>query len=70
MGLGAHLDGHAKSSPYRAFVIYRPVILEPTVTVNTAIQPTLSILQIFLNVKRDKELVIAFSLTLLFEPYK
>jgi hypothetical protein len=29
MGTGADLDGHAKSSTHRAFVMYRPVMVEP-----------------------------------------
>lgn len=61
MGLGADLDRHVNLAPHRAFVIYRPLILKTTVTVNTLAQPTFSILQIFLDVTSDKELVITLA---------
>ena len=51
------------SSPHRAFIIYRPVILEPAVTVkSTEISPTFSVFQIFIDVKLIRN-VLAFSFT-------
>jgi hypothetical protein len=57
-------------APHRAFIIYRPVILDTTVTVNTAVHPTFSILQIFIDVKSDKECYSIFIYCLPLVPYK
>jgi hypothetical protein len=55
VGLRADLDKHANSRHHRAFIIYRPVILEPPVNIKTAVHPTFPVLQIFIDVESDKE---------------
>jgi len=56
--------------PHRAFIIYPPVILEPTITANTEIHPTFSVLRVFIDVKSNKECYSIFIYCLPLVPYK